>query len=74
MEFDLRRTEPTRTNLIGFSGEVKVLEGRITLVGVVPSNYYCVLETLTFYMDVSFYISLCMCHEMMVIILKYQSR
>ena len=35
-------------------------------VGIVPSNYYCVLETLTFYTDISFYISLCMCYEMIV--------
>ena len=43
-------------------------------VGIVPSNYSCILETLTFYMDISFYISLCMCHKMIIIILKYHSR
>ena len=43
-------------------------------VGIVPSNYYCMLETLTFYMDINFYILLCMCHEMIDIILKYHSR
>ena len=43
-------------------------------VGIVPSNYYCMFETMTFYIDISFYISLCMCHEMIVIILKYHSR
>ena len=42
--------------------------------GIVPSNYYCTLETLTFYMDICFYISLCICHEMIVIFLKYHSR
>ena len=31
MEFDLRKVEPVKSNLIGFSGKVKVLEGRITL-------------------------------------------
>ena len=25
-------------------------------VGIVPSNYYCMLETLAFYMNISFYI------------------
>ena len=43
-------------------------------VGIVPSNYCCMLETLTFYMDINFYIFLCMCHKMIVIILKYHSR
>ena len=43
-------------------------------VGIVPSNYYCMLETLTFYIDIVFSISLCMCHEMIIIILKYHGR
>ena len=29
-------------------------------IGIVPSNYYCMLETLIAYIDISFYISLCM--------------
>ena len=41
MEFDLRRIEPTKNSLTGFSGEVKVLEGWITFPITVgeKSNY-----------------------------------
>ena len=42
----------------------------VLTVGIVPSNYYYMLETLTFYMDISFYISLDMCHEMIVLSLS----
>ena len=35
-------------------------------VRIVPSNYYCMLKKLTIFMDISFYISLCMCHEIIV--------
>ena len=31
MDFDPRRIEPTNTKLTGFSGEIKVPEGRVTL-------------------------------------------
>ena len=31
IEFDLRQIEPAKTKLTGFSGEIKVPEGRITL-------------------------------------------
>ena len=43
-------------------------------VGIVPSNYYYMVKTLTFYIDINFYILLYMCHEMIVIIFKYHSR
>ena len=46
MEFDLRRIEPTKTNLTGLSGEVKVLKGRVVLPITVgdESNHITTLD------------------------------
>ena len=53
--------------LVMSDAEFQKIELRAILsVGIVPSNYYCMLKTLTVFMNISFYISLCMCHEMIV--------
>ena len=40
-------------NQVEYLGHVVTSEG---VVGIVPPNYYCMYETLTVYMDISFYI------------------
>ena len=46
MDFDMRRIEPVSSNLTGFSGEVKVPEGRATLPITIgeEGNYITTLD------------------------------
>ena len=38
MDFDLRRVKPVNTKLTGFSGEIKVPEGRVALTVIVGNS------------------------------------